>query len=550
VTSVATGTEPTTRGFPAFRAGNGGWTSSLLAGAGALALYLALAPPAVGDKDAAEFTLVLATRGVAHPTGYPLYTLLGHPFVSLLHACGVGWAYAANAWSALGGAVAVALLHRLARSLVADARGGAGPAWLPVVLFGLNPIWTFETTLAETGSWHVAWSCGAALLALRLLAKLDAPIVAARVRRDAAIWGLVCGLGLAHHATALLLATPLTLALAIPVRRRGLSARLFAPALAGLLLPLLSYGFVAWRAFHPGTVQWPPLAPAWGAVLDHLRAAQYREYFGGFHPSSVQARFLALYVYPFLALSALAIGVAVRTAGTGPRRRLLLAIAAGCLVECAVTFSYGVADPSSYFLPILALGLVATAPAAARVGRALSGRGRSPAVAGALIALTLVALAAPWLRTGWDRRGVYVRHEQLIRSMWESVAAEPGFLIWADDMAYRLRAWQILDGEKPGLVVVNPALLTHPWPRREFARIHGFDPLAGVALPRAGRLGQAGADTVLANLSGGVARRLNLQSSLPVFVFDPAVPSVRLLRKPTTEPASPTSTAPSSQLSR
>ncbi|MBK6900077.1 MAG: DUF2723 domain-containing protein [bacterium] len=160
-----TGTKPTTPRSPAIPVGSAGWTPSLLAGIGALALYLLLAPPAVGDKDAAEFTLVLATRGVAHPTGYPLYTLLGHPFVALLHACGVGWAYAANAWSALGGAVAVALLHRLARRLVADARGGAVLAWLPVLLFGPNPIWTFETTLAETGSWHVAWSCGAALLA-------------------------------------------------------------------------------------------------------------------------------------------------------------------------------------------------------------------------------------------------------------------------------------------------------------------------------------------------------------------------------------------------
>lgn len=54
---------------------------------------------------------------------------------------------------------------------------------------------------------------------------------------------------------------------------------------------------------------------------------------------------------------------------------------------------------------------------------------------------------------------------------------------------------------------------------------------------------------VLANC-GEAARRLDLQSSLPVFVFDPAGPSVRLLRKPTTEPAAPTSTSPSSPLSR
>jgi len=539
--------ERSSHGIPAVPNGRHGWSSSLLAGAGAFALYLLLAPPAVGDKDAAEFTLVLAARGVAHPTGYPLYTLLGHPFVTLLHACGIGWAYAANAWSALGGAVAVAFLHRLALGLLAGARGGRLLAWLPVALFGLNPIWTYETTLAETGSWHVAWACGATLLALRLLERLDetSPVGEAGGRRGAAAWGLVCGLGMAHHATAVLTAAPLSLALALAARRRGLPARLLAPALAGLLAPLLSYGFVAWRAFHPGAVQWPLLAPDWGSVLDHLRAAQYREYFGSFRPSASQARFLARYVYPFLALSALSLATAIRAAGPGARRLLLLAVAAGCAVACLVTFNYGVPDPSSYFLPILALGLVASAPAAARLPLT-----RRPAAAAALLALALIALGGPWLRTSWERRGVYVRHERLLRSMWESVTAERGFLIWADDMAYRLRAWQVLDGEKPGLEVLNPALLTHPRPRREFARLHGFDPLQGVALPREGQLGHAGADTVVANLIGGLARRLNAQSDLPVLLFDPAIPSVRQLRKPTPGPAAPASTAPSSPLSR
>ena len=43
--------------------------------------------------------------------------LLGHLFVRIVHALGATWAYAANAWSAVGGAVAVYLLHRLALAL-------------------------------------------------------------------------------------------------------------------------------------------------------------------------------------------------------------------------------------------------------------------------------------------------------------------------------------------------------------------------------------------------------------------------------------------------
>ena len=46
-----------------------------------------MTPGVCGNKDASEFTLVLATRGVAHPTGYPLYTLLGSLFVHAAHVC-------------------------------------------------------------------------------------------------------------------------------------------------------------------------------------------------------------------------------------------------------------------------------------------------------------------------------------------------------------------------------------------------------------------------------------------------------------------------------
>jgi hypothetical protein len=50
------------------------------------------------DKDSSEFTLVLACLGVAHPTGYPLHTLLGHVFVRAMQALGAGSAQAAALW--------------------------------------------------------------------------------------------------------------------------------------------------------------------------------------------------------------------------------------------------------------------------------------------------------------------------------------------------------------------------------------------------------------------------------------------------------------------
>jgi hypothetical protein len=73
---------------------------------GAVSLALCPAPPprSAGDEDRSGFTAVLATLGLAHPTGCALHTLAGHFFVRLLRAGGAGRAWAATAWSALGAA--------------------------------------------------------------------------------------------------------------------------------------------------------------------------------------------------------------------------------------------------------------------------------------------------------------------------------------------------------------------------------------------------------------------------------------------------------------
>lgn len=148
------------------RPGTVAWSAGI--GAAALLVYLWLAPAVPGPGDSGEFTLVLATGGVPHPTGYPLYTLFGHLFVLAIHALGASWAFAANAWSALGGALAMACMYALAsRWIPLDARvsrrARALIALLPVSLFALNPLWTSEATLAEVHSWHLAWALGAVL---------------------------------------------------------------------------------------------------------------------------------------------------------------------------------------------------------------------------------------------------------------------------------------------------------------------------------------------------------------------------------------------------
>ncbi|HIQ01849.1 MAG TPA: DUF2723 domain-containing protein [Anaerolineales bacterium] len=75
-----------------------------------LGLYLRTMGQAVGEADTFEFQVVAPALGIAHPTGYPLYILLGKLF-SLLPFGSVAWRV--NMTSAVFGTGAVVLFHEL-----------------------------------------------------------------------------------------------------------------------------------------------------------------------------------------------------------------------------------------------------------------------------------------------------------------------------------------------------------------------------------------------------------------------------------------------------
>lgn len=505
---------------------------SVLVGAACLALYVSLAPAVPGDKDSGEFTLVLATLGLAHPTGYPLYTFAGHAFVSALHALGFGWAHAANLFSALGAAVAMGALHALtSRIAVAAGRSrGAGLfALLPVAALAANPVWTQEATLAEVNAWHVAWCLLAALAALRVARTFDddSPL-AGRVRADAALWGFVFGCGAAHHATSVLVALPLTLALAIVANRRGrLGFATIATFAAGALPPLACLGWVAWRAWHPAAGQWPVLDATWASVADHLTGAQYRAFLGRFAPSPRQAALLAQWIWPPLVPAVVGALLAWRppaSSATAVRH----AIGAATVLSCGYALLYGVSDPAPYFLPALALGLALASGSAAGM---LARRSWSGGAATALLVALLLG-AVPQLKVASDRNDTFANLDTLIRRMWDAIPPGEAFVIWDDDMASRLRGFQQLDGSRADLIVVQPRMLSHRAPYRRFVAEHHFDPMEGLVsdvLPLDWNPLSSG------YVVNGIIARINGATPLPVYTFNPGVQSLRRLNKPSAD---------------
>ena len=450
--------------------------------------YLALSPSVSGDRDASEFVLALATGGVLHPTGYPIYTLLGHGFVVLLHRLGAGFPIAANAWAALGGGVALFLLHRLALRLLPE-RGGLTPverfvlAALPVLLLAFHPVWLVECTVVEVHSWHLAWLCGTTLCFIGLVEDLgrgDRPLP--RASRRMAGWGLLCGLGGAHHTTAIFFAGGLTLALGWALVRTK-QLRLWVPAmwLAAGALPLASYGWLYWRAGHPGGAEvWPLLEPTLRGALDHVTASEYRFYLGRFAPDWTQAAWLTWFIHPFLwpGLALMALHL-LRSRGFA-RRVVTLGLLLSAIAQTLFAFQYGVGDPDAYFLPPLLVALLSVAATGGELLPALKRTRSGVAVAAAGATLALLAFIVPIVRGAWERKRALVDYDRRIHAYWSSIPYERAIVLWPDDQYYRLKEYQALRGEKPGLEVYNTASLFNDPPRMRFRLRHGFDALGAI----------------------------------------------------------------------
>lgn len=200
--------------------------------------YLALAPSvtAIFD-DSLEFALVVHRLGIAHPTGYPLYTLLGKLF-SLFNPANV--AFQLNLMSAVFAALSVGLLYQLGLAIAfpTPTIGSHAGAALGAMLFGLGPVFFSQSLIAEVYTLHAFFVAGTLLLATR---KMWLPLT---------FW---FGLGLTHHRTIILLAPALALFVAIEFglhRKAGwrrllrempplkTACAFFAPLLIYLYLPL------------------------------------------------------------------------------------------------------------------------------------------------------------------------------------------------------------------------------------------------------------------------------------------------------------------------
>ncbi len=242
-----------------------GW----LVAAALIPLYLATLGRTVGMADTFEFQVVAPRLGIVHPTGYPLYLLLGKLW-TLLPVGSVAWRL--NLGTAVFGVAAAAVLYFALLDLLESIGlpGPSGrislPAMFAALAFALGPTFWSQAAEAEVYTLHLLFVATVVWLLVHLFAAPDrtgsggsagAKLPVPRLLALA----FVLGLALTHHLTSVFLLPPAALALFLAHRlavgrnrpsplweARSLGWRLA----AALLLPLALYAYLPlrWQAVN------------------------------------------------------------------------------------------------------------------------------------------------------------------------------------------------------------------------------------------------------------------------------------------------------------
>lgn len=305
---------------------------------GVLALYWLTLARGLLPADAGEFQLAAATLGVAHPPGYPLYTMLGKLFTLLMPANPMR---GLNLFSAVTTALAVMLAGRAARRL-------SGSVWAGLVTAG---------TLALAASiWSTATQASIRPLTAFFTALCIERLAAYRqTHRQQTLLGffLAFGLGLTHHPS-----------LAFPGLFFLIYLLLIDPALVRqprrwpALFGAFALGLLPWAYLLIRGAAGAPLAPeglaTWSGFWDHVLARGFAGDFFAFSTAQALAdRFLIWVNILKLQWNPVILVGALLAAINLARRdwRLFVLLFGGAALHSLITMTYRAPQTVEYLNP-------------------------------------------------------------------------------------------------------------------------------------------------------------------------------------------------------
>lgn len=379
-----------------------------------LMIYVSTLAPSVVTifDDSLEFQLVTYQLGIAHPTGYPLYVMLGKLF-TLLPVGNI--AYRVNLMSAVFGAATVTLVYLLslrlspAKSVPAPAPVDAAtqprlrpeqPAWAGQAgsIFGallLAVGWVFwqQATIAEVYTLNAFFVGLILLVALASFSNPDRSV----------LWlsGLL-GLALAHHRTTLLLIPAVGVYLLLGYGSSLFRPRLWLLGLVSGLLPLLLYLYLPLRG-HVGSLD-GNYQNTWSGFWQHVTASGYSTFIVD-NPLSQQrdwADYWALLADQFYTTALGWIGLlALIQRG---QYRILTLTGLAFVTYLGFNLLYNVADIEVFFIPIFLIWAVWSGVGAAYLLETMARLPR-PAWRWSMLGLLALVFGLILIQLSWSNYG-------------------------------------------------------------------------------------------------------------------------------------------------
>jgi hypothetical protein len=444
---------------------------ALLAGLLAFAVYFRTLAPGLLFGDSAEFQMAAWLGSIVHPTGYPLYLILGNLWTHLLRAGDPAWRM--NLLSAVWGGLAVALVYllvlrvialaargrarhggRAAPEVPADSSPAAGrstaarlAALFAALALAVTPTFWSQAIIAEVYTLNAVF-VAAVLLGLTTWAAppaqpYDPGGAVSQPRRYSNVpfylTAAIYGLSLAHHRSMLLLIPAIAVFLWLERSRwesRRAALRGLAWGLGLVLLPLLLYLYIPLRgpvspyaSVRIGPDQTLRLyLPTLSWFIGHVSGEVFGSALGA---STGLAARLASAARLFVSeLSWIGLGLGTVGLIWLSRRSLPLLALTGLAFMAVVVFnlSYRIGDIFVFYIPAYliwilwaALGVVAVATL---LSRAAAPRGQR-AQAILLLVPCALALAVPaWSLV--EHYGALDRSaDNQARATWQAILAQP-----------------------------------------------------------------------------------------------------------------------------
>lgn len=456
-------------------------------------VYLLTLAPSMTFIDAGELAAVAHTFGIAHPTGYPLFTLVGGLWAQLPIGSGI---WRMNLLSALFCAATVGVLVLFIHSLLSlpestrarpekgkgkDKGKAPGPSphtheLDPTLRLGIAAASALFIGFSET-FWSTALSIevySLHLLLLSLTLWLYTRVVFVPADQPGMIWrlrlfALVLGLSFTNHMTTILVLPAMAV---LWFWTRGVSAkswRALGSALPTFLVGLLPYLYLPLRAATGPALNWGNPA-SWDRFLWHVSGKQYRVWiFASGEAASRQFSYFLKgfpaefgYIGLFLLLLGLPFGLRRQPRATV----FLLLLFVGCVFYA---INYDIHDIDSYFLlAYIATGVLCAYGLVFLLTRMIGGTKAVKLGVAALAVGILIGIGG-----GRVSQQGNTLVEDYTRNMFASL--RPHALVLSFQWDYWVSAsyyYQLVEGWRPDVTVIDKELLRRSWYLDQIQRNH------------------------------------------------------------------------------